>query len=111
LSSIRDRAAASGAASRRVTIVEWDTEVEIRSVSVGQVRDLAAASDSDRFRDTLRLIVAAVYDPETGEQAFVEADVDMLAGQSVGVIEQLAELITDVSGLSDRAVALGKGGS
>jgi hypothetical protein len=110
--SIRDKAAASPLRRERFHIPEWDdVEVELRSVTVEQIRALSDGSDSDRFRDSVRVVVAGTFDPETGDPAFTQEDVPMLEGVSAGVVVRLAERILEVSGLTEDAVALGKGGS
>ena len=111
MSSIRDRVAQSPLRKEPYRVPEWDVEVELRSVSVDDVRALSDGSDSDRFRDAVRLVVLAVYDPETGEPAFTNDDIPMLSGKSAGPVTRLAEAILEVSGLSEDAVKLGKGGS
>lgn len=111
MSSIRDRAAATTLANSRVHIPEWGVDVEVRSLSLEQVDELSQGSDGNRFRDASRLVVAAVYDPETGAPAFTDEDVPMLMGQSAGVMERLAAAVTDVSSLGEDAVKVGKGGS
>lgn len=118
MSSIRDRiAAVQGGNTERVCVPEWDgIELEFRSITVKKRADLLqyAGGDGgtvDMVKFGPMLLVASVYDPETGEAAFSEADVDMLSEQPAGVIDRLAIAAMRVSGIDADALEAGKGDS
>lgn len=117
MGSLRDRVAASAAyKTERVLVPEWDAEVEIRSITVQQHSDLLIQSMPDGKTVNMaimipRLLVMAVYDPETGDYAFTEADADMLSGLPAGVVERLGFTAMRLSGIDKDAVESGKGDS
>ena len=108
MSSIRDKVAARKPGATRVEIPEWDVTVEIRPISVKARRGLIVG-DEDPTALSLRLLVAAVYDPETGEPAFTDDDVPMLADQEAGLIDRLLADVMAASGSTREAVEAGKG--
>jgi hypothetical protein len=108
LSSIRDRAASTTRNSETFHVDEWGVDVEVRAVSVAE-RDALVEGDPATFGP--RLVIASVYDPETGEKAFTDSDVDMLCGLPAGLGDALVSAAFRVSRLGTNAVELGKGGS
>lgn len=117
MSSIRDRAAASrGSNTERVQVPEWDDiELEFRPVTVKKraelLKNAAAGGDVDLVLFGPSLIVASVYDPETGDAAFTDSDVEMLTELPAGVIDRLASVAMRISGMTPEAVDAGKDGS
>lgn len=110
MSSIRDKATSAKLDSERVHVDAWDVDVEVRAITVEQRRAIQE-SDDDRTSAALRLLVASVYDPESGELAFTDDDLGMLAGQAAGAIDGLLEVVIRVSGLDRNAVEAGKADS
>ena len=111
MSSIRERATAAKRDSERVYVPAWEAEVEVRSLSVGRAAELRAAAEGDDERLGMLALLEAIYDPETGERAFTDADAAVLDQQSIGVVKTLTEVLTRVSGMSGDALESGKDGS
>jgi hypothetical protein len=115
LSSLRDRIAAAGLRHETITIPEWDVTIEVRSISVRQRADLLKHATRDDEIDmgvfSPLLVIASVYDPETGEPAFTADDVDLLMSQPAGLIDRLVKVAMQTSGLDAGAIETGKDGS
>ena len=117
MSSIRDNAAASrDTNAERVRVPEWDdTELEFRPVTVKKRADLLKNASVDGEVDMVlfgpSLLIASVYDPETGDPAFADGDVDMLSELPAGLVDRLAAVAMRISGMTVDAVESGKGDS
>lgn len=108
MGSIRDRAASTLGIAETIRVPEWDVDVEVRSITVAE-RDALVEGDSGTFGP--RLVIASVYDPETGERAFSDDDLEMLCGLPVGLVDALVAAAFRVSRLGKDALDLGKGDS
>lgn len=97
----------------------WDTtadkvtvegvEVEVRSMSVADKARLLKNAAVDGQIDVEKwypwVVLTCCFDPETGDHAFSEADLDWLMSKSSDVIVDLAQKCLGVSGMgSDAAV-------
>lgn len=97
------------AKSERVTLKELDgIEVEIRGLSFGAAVDLQnSAKDGDGTMDVKRLypalVIATVFDPETGEQLFDPADRDPLLELPSLALDELGDHCGRVSGILGKA--------
>lgn len=108
--SLRDQIIAHAAFAREtVEVPEWDVTVEVRSMSMrSRAAMLKQAIDGEGDVNTEVLyaatIVACCYDPETDKPVFTEkSDIDWLANQPAGVIERLASLCNELSGLRSKS--------
>lgn len=102
--------------SELVEVPEWGVTVEARGLSgADRAAFLADAITDDGKVDFTRvwpnLLIAGVYDPESGEPVFEAADRDAINLKSAGVTERLAKIVQRLSGLDEDAVDEGKGGS
>lgn len=108
--SLRDRIlAADDIGAQTIEIPQWDVTVEVRTMSAGRrSRMLQTCSLGDGTVDLDRLypmlIVATVFDPETGERVFEEADIPLLQEKSAGAIEFVAQAAMKMSGMTAQAI-------
>lgn len=91
-----------------VDVPEWEVKVEVRSMSGAaraEMLDHVASKDGFLFRKLYPdILIACLYDPETGESLFVDADKDWLMEKSGGPIEMLANKAVALSGLTADAM-------
>jgi len=92
-----------------VHVSQWDCDVEVRTMSgleramlLGRCMDKDNNVIQDKFQSGV--LIACLYDPETGEKLFSEADADWLIKKSSGAIEKLAGAAMRVSGLTREAM-------
>lgn len=92
----------------RVMIEQWGVEVEVRGLSgeerakvVNGSRNQKGELDEEKFYPIL--VIASVYDPQTGEKVFKPADRDMLNQKSFAAIQKVAKVAARLSGLDDEA--------
>lgn len=117
MSAISDKIrAAQDITSETVRVPEWDVDVTIKSMSGrARARLLKAAAQADGTMDFEALypaiLIACVFDPETGEPAFTDADAGWLNEKSAGPVELLAQCGMKLSGLTREAADSGKGSS
>ena len=85
-------------------IPEWGVTVEVRSLSA---RDRAAFNrrvfkdgEGDLEKWYTDMAIASVYDPDTGDRVFDQADRDTLAGKSVKALERIIAAANRVSALT-----------
>lgn len=120
----RLREHARTAHSEPYTIDEWDETVELRSMSVGEKYALFGddAETDDQGDVKLKpsqlgqmvsdVVIATVFDPDTGEPMFSAEDKTELDGWPAPVIEPLAQAGLKASGIGEDAVEeAGKGSS
>jgi hypothetical protein len=89
----------------KAVIPEWDVTLELRTMkAIDRARLLKSCVDKEgnvigeRFQ--AGLIIASCYDPETGEKVFEDGDFEFLMEKSAGVIEYLAGIAMNISGLN-----------
>lgn len=108
--SLRDRILAKDDIGKKsVEIPEWGETVEIRTMSAAGRAAMMENVTKDGGKVDMQafypaLIIAGVYDPETGEPLFTEEDADFIKSKSAKVIEMLAREVMDASGMADKAV-------
>ena len=109
---------ASDIETRDVPVPEWGGSVRLRSLS-GLERDSWEASNrllkGSEYVPNLkgakaRLLVRAIVD-ENGSRLFADTDAGALAAKSAGVIERLAEVVAQMSGITEAAVEEAAGNS
>lgn len=94
--------------SERVTIEEWGVEVEVRGMTgAARARVLQVSFDKNGTMDHEKLypelLIASVFDPESGEKVFSGADREALAEKSAGALEQVARVAMRLSGIDPEA--------
>lgn len=100
--------AANDIRSEVVEIPEWDVSVEVRSMTAAdraRIIELAAAEDGRVGVGAMYLetVLVSVYDPETGERLFGDADRDAVMGKSAAAIDRLATIGMRLSGIDTEA--------
>ena len=89
-------------------IAEWDTKIEVRSMT-GRDR----ARMFDLFLDdkgNLKkaesypfVVMASCYDPETGARVFEESDMEWIAEKNAAILDQIINTAFKLSGLGGKA--------
>ena len=108
--SLRDQIlAADDIGTQTITVEQWGVDLEVRTLSaVHRSRMLQTCSLPDGSVDLDRLypmlIIATVYDPDTGEQVFSESDMTSLQEKSASAIEFVAQAAMQMSGMTAKAV-------
>ena len=86
-----------------VEVPEWGVTVELRSLDVESftaVGNNSTAGGTTNMREIyLSMLVAGVYDPESGAPVFTDADKPALAGKSMQVAERLVGHLNRLSGM------------
>lgn len=114
MSTLRDKILnADDRQSENVEVPEWGVTVEVRGLSgADRAVFLADAITPDGKVDFTKvwpnLLIAGVYDPDTGEPVFDRADRDAINLKSAGVTERLAKVVQRLSGLDEESVEAGK---
>jgi hypothetical protein len=114
--SIRDRIIAVDDLQRElVKIEQWGLEVEVRGMSgaarAAIVQDAADNNGNVNFAKMMpEIVVACVYDPQTGEQVFGADDKDLIMGKNGAALEKINTVAMRLSGFGADAVDVaGKG--
>ena len=106
--SLRERLLANPPVFRRrmVEVPEWDAKLEVRSLSVDAKMSLGklTESDSDPAGVMVHLLASCVFDPDSGEHVFTVADGEWIRQQDSAVVEEVATVALEVSGLKERAL-------
>lgn len=90
-------------------IAEWDgVSVEVRSLPLGERNDMMAeVMDGDGQLDVKALypalLIAACYDPETGEKVFPADAAAIINGLDSGAVDKVAKVAMSISGMADKA--------
>jgi len=109
LANLREKIlGASDIRREQVHVPEWDATVEVRGLTGTQRAKLMktgfdARGTVDFEKLYPELLVASVFDPETSQPVFTEADRDSLNGKSGAALERVAQAAMRVSGLSPEA--------
>jgi hypothetical protein len=108
--SLRDKILAADDIGRELmTVPLWEVEVEVRTMTAAErSKMLNSAMDDEGNMDLEqlypRILIATVFDPETGEQVFTEDDVSALQNKSASAVETVAQKSMALSGLTAGAV-------
>lgn len=110
--------AANDVPEESVEVPEWDVTVLVRGMT-GEARAHMMSRSVDPNTGEMsyealypEVIIATVFDPETGDPVFDAADRGVLNTKSGGVLERLARDGMRLSGMTrDEQVALGKDSS
>lgn len=112
--SLRDRIGKAWDPTREVVDVEG-VSIEVRSLSVRDRARLLRSATTDGMIDVEtwypHVVVACCFDPESGEPAFSEADIEWLSSKSSGPVELLAHAGLRLSGMTKDATEDPKGDS
>lgn len=87
-----------------VYIEEWDSDVLLRSLSMGAFEDVQKQEEKDSLTPQevgMLLITKCLIDHETDVPMFSSDDVALLKEKSIGVLVQLINAVNDVNGLSE----------
>ncbi len=97
--------------SELVDVTEWGVKVEVRGLSVKEqklfmksVRKRTGSKtefelDDDKFM--IQLVIRTVYDPDSGDAIFEQADADTLAGKSAKAVGRMFTVASKLSGFTD----------
>lgn len=108
--SLRDRILqAKDIQSNKFTVEQWGVELDIRTMTaIERSRLVATCTKPDGTVDMEKmypmLLIAAVYDPETGEKVFSAEDIQALQEKSAAAVEFVAQKVMEVSGMSPKSV-------
>lgn len=112
MSSIRDQLVNRPAVFRRrvVDVPEWGVKFEVRSLSVAAKIALGELADADADPATVmvHLATSCLFDPDSGEKVFSDADADWLRAQDSAIVEEVTTAALEVSGLVPKAIEIPK---
>lgn len=91
-----------------VKIPEWGVTLEVRTIDAGQRARLLMDVMDEKGRPDLEkmqpaMVIAACFDPETGERVFEEADSEVLNHKNGAVIDRLVQVAMKLSGMHEGA--------
>lgn len=107
--SLRDRILSADDIGKEILRVpQWDLDVEVRTLSaIQRSRMIANATLPDGSIDLDKLypmlIIATVFDPETGAKVFDAEDMPLLQEKSASSIEFIAQKAMQMSGMVAKA--------
>lgn len=96
--------------SSTVHVAPWDVDVELRTITAkARGRMLREFSDTETGEIDVEkfypaIIVAAAFDPETGEKLFDPGDVSWLGEKSGTAVEFLAQAAMELNGMRGDSV-------
>jgi len=100
--------------SEIIDVPEWGLKVEVRGMSSKQRAKLLKSSTQDGTVNMMTwfpdLLIATVFDPESGEQVFERADRDAINAKSGAAVSAIADVAARLSGLGDDDVQAAKEG-
>lgn len=108
--SLRDRILAADDIGKELfTVPLWDVEVEVRTMTAAERSKMLNSAMDDNGNLNLeqlypRILIATVFDPETGEQVFDADDVSALQNKSASAVEAVAQKSMALSGLAPDSV-------
>jgi hypothetical protein len=108
--SLRDRILSANDIQKDLIHVDaWDVDVEVRTMTAIERARLIAvctteAGSVDMEKMYPLLVIAGVYDPESGAPVFTHEDVDSLQEKSAGAIEFIAQKVMEASGMKEKAI-------
>lgn len=90
----------------QVEVPEWGVTVELRSLDVESFTTVGKTSvqggETNMREVYLSMLVAGVYDPDTGAPVFTDADKPALATKSMQVAERLVGHLNRLSGMGSK---------
>jgi hypothetical protein len=101
-----------------VHIDEWDTDVEVRSVSLaernrllGELRARQLVDEASLFGVYPLIIIATAYDPDTGERLFGDDETDLVGTLDPVATDKLANVAMRLLGFTQVDLDAPKAGS
>jgi len=106
---LRDKILAKDDMKKEIVFIkEWDVSVGVQSMTGLQRAEVLniATSDGRIVHEKLHpeLLIRCLFDPETGEQLFTDADRGSIMSKNASAIELLVSTAMNVSGLGSKAV-------
>lgn len=100
--------AANDATSELVEVPEWGVTVEVRSITAKERALLLNDAANNQGKVDLSkiypdMVIAATFDPDTGERVFSEADKDEISGKNGKAVERIADVAGRLSGMNGDA--------
>ncbi len=108
--SLRDRIlAADDIGKDTIHVDAWEVELEVRTMTAAErSKMLNSAMDKDGNLDLQelypRILIATVFDPESGEKVFTADDIETIQNKSAAAVEAVAQKAMALSGLTADAV-------
>ncbi len=95
--------------SNIITVEQWGVDLDVRTMTAGERSSMVnSCTKPDGTVDLEKmyplLIIAAVYDPETGAKVFTADDVAALQDKSASAVEFVAQKVMETSGMNPKAV-------
>lgn len=95
--------------SEPVDVPEWDATVEVRTITGAERADIFSQNTDGEGKIVAsqamyQLMVAATFDPGTGERLFTPEDIDWLRGKSAKAVERIASVASRLAGISPDAI-------
>lgn len=92
---------------KTITVKKWDIEVLIKGLSLGErlhapnlLQQLTNKERDDKItKEFVKIAIKNIYDTETKEQLFNEADMDLLIQDDTGAIDMILSEIFKLSGI------------
>jgi hypothetical protein len=96
-------------ASEIIDVEEWGVKLEVRSMTGQQRSDMQQAWSQHEEQSASflfsEIIKNCVFDPDSGESVFAESDLEwLLAEKSASVIDSVAQVCLQISGLGSDSV-------
>jgi hypothetical protein len=112
--SFRDKVGTAwDVATEKATIA--GVEVELRAMSVADKARLVKDGSKDGLVQLEKwnplIVLLCAYDPETGERAFTDDDLEWLQSRPADLIADLAAKCSSISAMSEKPIDEGKDGS
>lgn len=111
MSNLREKILASQDIQQEtIEVPEWGCSLLVKSMT-GKERSFlfTTAIDSKGKLDFEKaypiILIASVFDPETGEKVFGAADMDVLNSKNAAAMERVAKVAMRLSGLDSESVA------
>lgn len=100
--SVRDRMAARRPYRSEQVTLDDGTEVEVRTITLGERAEMIAElSDDDGKFDNRRMQAMSVlhqsYDPETGERVFAEDDIDLIQNMDASYLQPIIDAANNMA--------------
>ena len=88
-----------------VEIPEWGATVEVRGFTLGErlefLQRVAPNGEVNRDHYLPELVIASVFDPDTGQKVFEPADRDMLKTKSAAAVDRITSVANRLSGIGE----------
>lgn len=94
--------------SETVPVDEWDTDVEVRSISLGERQAMMQELMDEEGNVEMALIEAhyiarCAFDPETGARIFADDDIEFIQSLPAGTADKVGHVAVRLSGMNEAA--------